>query len=69
VNRLKKAQRGFGRYGFWSLLLAWMPVSGDALTVIAGIIKVRLWPFLLLVGTGKTLRYVSVVYVAVWEPF
>jgi len=68
-EQIEKAQRGFQRYGFRSLLLAWMPVGGDALTVIAGIMKVRLWPFLLLVGTGKTLRYVSVVYVAAWEPF
>ena len=50
--QIEKAQRWFQRYGFWSLLLAWMPVGGDALTLIAGIMKVRLWLFLLLVGTG-----------------
>jgi membrane protein YqaA with SNARE-associated domain len=68
-SQVEKAQRWFQRYGFWSLLLAWMPVGGDALTLIAGIMRVRLWVFLLLVGTGKTLRYVSVVYLAAWEPF
>jgi membrane protein YqaA with SNARE-associated domain len=66
--QIEKAQRWFQRYGFWSLLLAWMPVGGDALTLIAGIMKVRMWLFLLLVGTGKALRYVSVVYVAAWSP-
>ena len=65
--QIEKAQRWFQRYGFWSLLLAWMPVGGDALTLIAGIMKVRLWLFLLLVGTGKALRYVSVVYVTAWS--
>jgi len=61
-TQIDKAQRWFQRYGFWSLLLAWAPVGGDALTLIAGIMKVRLWIFLLLVGTGKALRYVSVYY-------
>jgi membrane protein YqaA with SNARE-associated domain len=67
-DQIDRAQRWFQRYGFWSLLLAWMPVGGDALTLIAGIMKVRLWLFLLLVGTGKALRYVSVVYLSAWAP-
>jgi membrane protein YqaA with SNARE-associated domain len=62
--QIERAQRWFQRYGFWSLLLAWLPVGGDALTLIAGIMKIRLWLFLLLVGAGKALRYISVVYLA-----
>jgi len=64
--QIDKAQSWFQRYGFWSLLLAWAPVGGDALTLIAGIMKVRLWLFLLLVGIGKALRYVSVFYLQAW---
>jgi membrane protein YqaA with SNARE-associated domain len=60
--QIAQAQRWYQRYGFWSLLMAWLPVGGDALTLIAGIMRVRLWLFLLLVGIGKGLRYVSVVY-------
>lgn len=66
-KQIGKAQSWFQRYGFWTLLLAWLPVGGDALTLIAGIMKVRLWLFLVLVGIGKGLRYVSVVYFsALW---
>ena len=65
-QQIDRAQGWFRRYGFWTLLLAWMPVGGDALTLIAGIMKVRLWLFLLLVGTGKALRYISVVYFTDW---
>lgn len=65
-DQIEKAQAWFQRYGFWSLLLAWLPIGGDALTLIAGIMKVRLWLFLLLVATGKGLRYVSVLYLATW---
>ena len=65
-EQIDKAQCWFQRHGFWSLLLAWAPIFGDALTLIAGIMKVRLWVFLILVGTGKALRYVSVVYLESW---
>jgi len=65
-EQIDRAQRWYQRYGFWSLLLAWMPVGGDALTLIAGIMRVRLWLFLLLVGSGKALRYISVVYFTNW---
>ncbi len=65
-QQIDRAQRWYQRYGFWSLLLAWMPIGGDALTLIAGIMKVRLWLFLLLVGSGKAARYVFVVYLADW---
>lgn len=67
-KQIDRAQRWFQRYGFWTLLLAWMPVGGDALTLIAGIMRVRLWIFLLLVGIGKALRYLSVVYLSAWAP-
>ncbi len=62
--QIERAQNWYRRYGFWSLLLAWLPIGGDALTLIAGILNVRLWLFLVLVGFGKGLRYVSVVYLS-----
>ena len=65
-EQIEKAQQWFQKYGFWSLLLAWMPFGGDALTLIAGIMRTPMWLFLLLVGTGKGLRYLSVVYLAAW---
>ncbi len=65
-DQINKAQSWFQRYGFWSLLLAWMPIGGDALTLIAGIMKVKLWLFLVLVASGKALRYISIVYLASW---
>ncbi len=68
VAQIEKAQRWYQRYGFWSLLLAWLPIGGDALTLIAGIMKVRMWLFLLLVGSGKALRYLSLVYLVSWQP-
>ncbi|MGB5830500.1 MAG: YqaA family protein [Thiohalocapsa sp.] len=35
------AQRWYRRWGVWSLLMAWLPVGGDALTFIAAVMRVR----------------------------
>ncbi len=63
-KQLERAQRWFQRFGVWSLLLAWAPVGGDALTFIAGIMRVRLALFVLLVFIGKASRYLIVIYFA-----
>lgn len=60
-----RAQAWFARYGKWSLLLSWVPVVGDALTLIAGILRVPILPFLLLVTVGKLARYLFIL--AVWQ--
>lgn len=54
---LETGQRWFRRYGVWSLLLAWAPVFGDALTFIAGVMRVHFGVFILLTGIGKAARY------------
>lgn len=55
--QLDKAQRHYQRYGQWSLLLSWMPVIGDPLTLVAGILREPFWKFLLLVTLAKGGRY------------
>ncbi|MEZ5530017.1 MAG: YqaA family protein [Porticoccaceae bacterium] len=60
-EKLHRAQRWFQRYGVWSLLLAWLPVVGDPLTFVAGVMRVHLGLFLLLTAIGKGLRYLVVI--------
>ena len=55
-----RAERWYKRFGIWSLLLAWAPFIGDPLTVVAGALRVRFLSFVLLVGLGKTARYIVV---------
>lgn len=57
ADALGAAQRWFNRWGVWSLLFAWLPVGGDALTFIAGMMRVPFWLFFLLTAIGKTARY------------
>lgn len=53
----QRAERFFARYGSWSLLFSWLPVVGDPLCLVGGVLRIR-WPvFLLLVAFGKYLRY------------
>jgi membrane protein YqaA with SNARE-associated domain len=51
------SQRWFQKFGVWSLLLAWMPVGGDALTFIAGLMRVNFLVFVALTAVGKATRY------------
>lgn len=60
---LQKAEKRFSQYGLWSLLFAWLPVIGDPLTVIAGIMRVRFIWFIILVTIGKLIRYVLITYI------
>ncbi len=55
--RLAQAQRGYQRYGHWSLLLSWVPIIGDPLTLMAGVMREPLWRFVLLVTLAKGGRY------------
>jgi len=61
-KQLARAQRWYQRYGVWSLLMAWLPVGGDALTFIAGVMRVRFDIFFILTAIGKGARYAVLIY-------
>lgn len=63
-GQIHRGQQWFQRYGIWTLLFAWMPVGGDALPLIAGMMRVRLGIFLILVTIGKGARYVVIAEIA-----
>ena len=60
AKQLDRAQGHYQRYGRWSLLLSWMPVIGDPLTLVAGVMREPLWRFVLIVLLAKTARYLVV---------
>jgi len=55
-----RAQRWYHKYGKWSLLLSWVPLIGDPLTLAAGVMRERFLVFLIIVGAAKTMRYVVI---------
>ncbi len=52
-----RAEQWFNRFGRPALLLAWLPVVGDPLCLVAGLLRCHLGIFLLLVTLGKLARY------------
>ncbi|SEF02559.1 YqaA family protein [Pseudomonas migulae] len=56
-SKLEKAQQSYLRFGHWSLLLSWVPIIGDPLTVVAGVMREPFWSFLLIVTLAKGVRY------------
>ena len=63
-DRLKKSEYYFQKYGLWSLLLSWVPIIGDPITLFAGILNVRFQIFVILVSISKISRYIFVLYLA-----
>lgn len=60
--QLQKAEIWYRRFGRWSLLLSWMPLFGDALTVLSGVLREPFWSFLILVSIAKAGRYVVLAF-------
>lgn len=57
-----RAEQHFKKYGILALLFAWVPIIGDPITVVAGVLRIQLMWFLILVTTGKLLRYIVISY-------
>ncbi|HEV7257507.1 MAG TPA: YqaA family protein [Bosea sp. (in: a-proteobacteria)] len=58
-QRLDQAQGWFARFGWPSLLFAWLPIAGDPLTFVAGTLNYPLGRFIVLVFIGKAARYAA----------
>ena len=56
-DQLARAEAWYHRYGRWSLLGSWLPIVGDPLTVVAGVLREPIGPFLVLVTVAKFGRY------------
>ena len=61
-KQVVSASKWFNKFGVWSLFFAWLPIIGDPLTFIAGILRVRFLLFLVVVAIGKIARYYFIYY-------
>ena len=48
------------RYGTPALLLAWLPIIGDALCLTAGWLRLNVWRVALFMALGKFMRYLVI---------
>lgn len=52
-----KSKNYFDKYGSFSILFSWLPIVGDPITFVAGILKYDFKKFLILVIVAKFSRY------------
>ena len=61
-TQIERSSKWFSKFGKLSLLFAWVPIIGDPLTLVAGLLRVRFLDFLILVMIGKISRYLVIFY-------
>jgi len=59
-KHLQKASSIFEKYGALSLLFSWLPIIGDPLTFVAGMVRYTWWKFVLIVSVAKCARYLFI---------
>lgn len=58
----KKSLHYGHRYGYSALVLSWLPIIGDPLTIVAGLVRLKFLYFLIIAGTLRVIRYVFMAY-------
>ncbi|PNV83227.1 MAG: hypothetical protein C0627_06785 [Sulfurimonas sp.] len=53
----KKAYSYTHTYGYYALSLSWLPIIGDPLTLVAGLVRLRFVWFVLIAGSLRIVRY------------
>ena len=61
--QIDKATGWFASWGRWSLLASWLPVIGDPLTLVAGVLREPFWRFVLIVTLAKGGRYLVLAWI------
>jgi len=59
-NTLARAYNIMQRWGKWSLLLSWLPVVGDPITYLAGVLRMNFYLFFIVASALRFLRYLAV---------
>jgi membrane protein YqaA with SNARE-associated domain len=57
AKQQERAREQYRRYGAFSLFFSWLPVIGDPLCLVGGMMRINFWLFTLLVASGKLVRY------------
>ena len=45
------------KYGYFALLLSWLPLIGDPLTLVSGLVRLKFVWFVLIAGSLRVVRY------------
>ena len=62
---VQRAVRWYQRWGWISLFASWVPIIGDPITFISGVMKEPLWRFVLIVTFAKVTRYLALGFLTI----
>ncbi len=65
AQKMEKLRKFFAKYGGWTLLLSWVPIIGDPLTFMAGVLRYDWRYFTLIIFAAKGIRYGVLVWMVV----
>lgn len=51
------------KYGYFALAFSWLPLIGDPLTLVAGVVRLNFVLFIVIAGTLRVLRYYFLAFV------
>ncbi|HYN00406.1 MAG TPA: VTT domain-containing protein [Aestuariivirgaceae bacterium] len=63
---MQRTTEWFQRYGIWIILLCWLPTAGDAITVVAGLLRADLRIFFIFTAIGKAFGHIAVASGVSW---
>lgn len=61
-ERILKTKKYFDKYGAVCILFSWLPIIGDPITFIAGVLRYKLSTFIILVVIAKFSRYLFLAF-------
>jgi len=53
------------RYGYFALLFSWLPLIGDPLTIVAGLVRLEFVWFVVIAGSLRILRYYFLTFMGI----
>ncbi|WP_457749662.1 YqaA family protein [Sulfurimonas sp.] len=59
----KKAFLVGHKYGYYALLLSWLPLIGDPITLVAGLVRLKFVWFVIISGSLRIARYMFLAYI------
>lgn len=62
-SKVGKKSLDYGhRYGYSALVISWLPIIGDPITIVAGLVRLNFLYFLIIAGSLRVFRYVFMAY-------
>lgn len=68
-RRMQRADKIIQKYGYWAALISFVPILGETLLVLLGVMRVSWWKVAIVMALGKLIRYgfITISYTGVMQ--